>query len=65
MVTITMKHIRQAAFCSSGTKAWFAKHGFSWQDFLLNGIDAEKFEATGDALGLRVAKIARDEDGRL
>lgn len=64
MMPITMTHIRQANLCSSGTRAWFEKQGFSWPDFLKNGISIEKFEATGDALALRVVKIAKEESAK-
>lgn len=63
-IKITMLDIRAANLCSGGTRAWFVQQGFSWEDFLLNGIDIEKFEATGDALALRVASIAREKNGR-
>jgi hypothetical protein len=59
---VRMVHIRQAKMCSSGAREFFARHGLNWQDFLKNGIDAEKLRATGDAMAIQVAKVA--ENGR-
>jgi len=33
-----------------------------WQEFLKEGVDAEKLRATGDAMALKVVKVA--ENGR-
>jgi len=60
MTTVTMRHIRQCKLCSSGTRAFFNKHGFDWNDFLKHGIDANELENTGDAMAKRVAKAAKD-----
>lgn len=62
MTLITMQHIRKAKMCSNGTREFFKRHNFDWDDFLKNGIDVEKFRATGDAMALAVVKVA--EDGR-
>ena len=58
-VIVTMRHIRQARMCSRGTRAFFARHGLDWSQFLSEGLPAEKFEATGDAMALRVVEVAR------
>lgn len=60
-VIVKMQHIRAANLCSSGSREWFAKYGFSWQDFLENGISADALIATGDAFALRVVEIAKKE----
>lgn len=59
---VRMVHIRQAKMCSSGAREFFKRHGLDWQDFLNNGIDAEKLRATGDAMAIQVVKVA--ENGR-
>lgn len=59
---VTMKHIRQADLCAKGARAWFLSHGFSWNDFLENGKDADELDATGDALAHQVTAIARQEN---
>lgn len=61
-----MRHIRQEKICAGGARTWFAQHGFSWSDFLENGILAEKLAGTGDQFAIRVANNAVKEfkDGR-
>lgn len=59
---ITMADIRRVAMCSSGTRAFFLKHGLNWSDFLKNGIPAEELEATGDAMAIRVVEVARGRE---
>lgn len=60
-VLVRTQHLRKANFCMSGGRQWFADHGFSWSDFLENGIQADTLEATGDEMALIVSKIAREE----
>lgn len=60
-VLVTVAHIRQAKLCTGGARNWFNRHGFSWNDFVTNGIAAEQLEATGDPLALQAAAIARQE----
>jgi hypothetical protein len=63
---VTMRHMRQAGYCSRGCRAFFARHGLDWTGFLKGGIEAGALEATGDAMAVNVAGIARREadDGR-
>lgn len=58
-VKVTMKHIRQARQCSRGARTWFERHNLSWEQFLREGIEATKFEETGDPMAIKVAEIAR------
>lgn len=58
---VTMKHMRQAQFCASGVRAFFAKHGLNWTVFLREGIPATRLEATGDAMAKRVVELARGQ----
>lgn len=57
---IYMSDIRKANMCSRGTRAFFLARGWDFQDFLINGLDAEKFIQTGDAMALQVVEIARN-----
>lgn len=65
-VIVRVNHVRAALFCTRGMREWLVLHGFDITDFVKNGIPIEKWEATGDALALRVSAIARKEaeDGR-
>lgn len=56
---LTMRDVRAAKMCSRGTRAWFDRQGLDYSDFLKNGIDAEKFIATGDPMALQVVEIGR------
>ncbi len=60
-ITVFIRHIRAANLCAGGTREWFARHDFDWQDFITNGIPVERMEATGDPLALRVTAQARKE----
>ena len=58
-VIVTMRDIRAAKMCSRGSRAFFIRHGLDFSDFVANGILAEKLEATGDAMAIRVCEVAR------
>lgn len=60
-VIITMRHVRASKLCSAGLRDWCAQNGFDYSRFLKEGYPIEEVEATGDALALRVAAIARKE----
>lgn len=59
-VKIRMRHIREARMCSKGARAFFETHGLDWNEFLKNGIDAAKLEATGDAMAIKVVRVAQN-----
>lgn len=59
-VKVTMRHIREARMCSKGARAFFETHGLDWQEFLREGIDSDKLEATGDIMALNVVKVAKN-----
>lgn len=58
---VRMSHVRKARLCARGVRAWAQRHGFDYMTFLNHGYPASVLEATGDALGIRVAAIARAE----
>lgn len=63
---VTSAHMRAAkatygGYCTQGVAAWFAKYGMDLRYFLQHGYPIERIEATNDELGLRVARIAREE----
>lgn len=59
IVKVRMIHVREAKMCSRGARDFFAKHGLDWQEFLSEGIDSDKLEATGDAMALEVVGVAK------
>ena len=56
---VIMRDMRAAKICSRGAREFFKRHGLDWSGFLKNGIEAEKLEATGDAMALKVVEVAR------
>ena len=64
VVTVLPAHIRACGLCMGGARQWFARHGLSWSDFVTDGVAVETIEATGDALGMRVAATAREDASR-
>ncbi|WP_042089778.1 hypothetical protein [Acinetobacter bereziniae] len=54
---IYMSDIRNAKMCARGTRAFFILHGLDFQDFLKNGIDAEKILSTKDAMAIQVVEL--------
>lgn len=60
---VSMRHIRAAKICMSGARGWWVLQGWDWNDFLTNGVTAERLEATGDALALKVVACMRAEHG--
>lgn len=61
MTRVYVRHIRRACMCSKGARAFFLRRGWDWSLFLREGLPVEVFEATGDAMCLRVAEVARGE----
>ncbi len=62
---ITINDTRLAGHCVSGVKAWFEDYGLDFRTFIREGISAEKFLATGDALAVRIVelKLEREHHG--
>jgi hypothetical protein len=64
---VTIQDLRDARYCLAGVRPWFRRQGLDWQDFLANGITAERLRATGDALiepVIRIAEMREARDGR-
>jgi hypothetical protein len=55
---VTIQDLRTARYCLAGVRPWFRRHGFAWQDFLANGIEADRLRATDDALVIPVIQVA-------
>ena len=60
------EHLREAkrlnggGFCTRGVAVWFKRYDLNLRDFLTTGIPVEQLEDTGDELGMKVARIARE-----
>jgi hypothetical protein len=55
----TMKDVRSLKMCSGGARKFFERHNLDWQDFIKNGIPAQKFIDTKDVMALKVVEVAR------
>lgn len=65
-VVIWPRHIHAAGLCiTPGARTWCKRHGIAFEDLRRGKVMATDLERIGDALGLRVAAVAREEaDGR-
>ena len=61
VIIITMRHLRQVAYCSSGGRLFFERHNLDWSDFLKNGISSDRLAATKDAMAMKVIEAARGQ----
>jgi len=64
---VTIQDLRDARYCLAGVRPWFRRHGYAWQDFLDQGIEADRLRATEDALVepvIRIAELREASDGR-
>lgn len=71
MTLVRFEHLRTIpnarggkGYCRDKTKAWARMHGLDFRDFVRNGIDAERLEATRDGFALALVKWARECDAR-
>lgn len=58
-IIVRMEHVRAARMCSRGARAFFERHNLDWNTFIREGLPVEQIEATGDAMALQVAEVAR------
>ena len=58
---IQRRHLTALRYCARGSREFFQKHGLDWGDFLRNGIEREKFIATGDAMAMKCVEVADRE----
>lgn len=62
---VHMRHLRAVGMCNREPRLFAKRQGWSWTEFVTNGLPIELIEATGDPLAMRVAQAARDEaDGK-
>lgn len=58
---VRMQHLRALRYCSRGAREWCARHGLSWYELRHEGLPVSAVEATGDAMAIRAAQLAREE----
>lgn len=62
MTIVTHADQRAIDYCNRGTRAFFKRHGLDFAHYLRHGIEAEKLEATGDAMAKRLVDHARERE---
>jgi hypothetical protein len=58
-IRVTPSHARELGYCAKGMRRWFDGRDRSWAQFVEHGIEVEWFEATDDAMAMRLAKFAQ------
>lgn len=62
MMKITMEHIRASGGCAWGLREFFKRYNLDLDAFIRNGyINSETVLKTGDALAIRIVKIAEEQ----
>lgn len=63
---VTMRHVRQMKGCGHLGNWWrfFEAHGLDRRTFIREGLPAGQVEATGDAMAIQAARLAREEAAR-
>ena len=68
-VLVSIRHSRALRYCwRNGTLPFLLRHGWSEAEirrFVLEGVEPELLERTGDALAIAVVNVAREEHARL
>ncbi len=59
---VRIEHAKKAGMCSRGVRQWFQANNLDYARFLTSGLLASEVEATGNALAMKVAAIAREEE---
>lgn len=67
MTTVTLEHLRsipgygrKPGFCAGRAREFFKQHQLDWYAFRHDGLPAEQFLATGDALAIALVSWARE-----
>lgn len=60
-VLVRMRHLRAAGMCNREPRKFCAAQGWSWQEFIDQGIPASLLYETGDPMAEKVADIAVKE----
>lgn len=58
---IHVRHLRAAKVCSGGGREWCARNGFSWSDFVSEGLPTAPLRSLNDAIVNRVIAEADKE----
>ena len=60
---ITIDDVRRAGHCVRGARRWFEAHDLDFRTFLKEGLPAQAFLDTEDALGIQVVERTIERAG--
>ena len=58
MTIVLHRHCRELGYCNRGLRAWFAREGLDWADFLKHGIAADILRQKDNAMADRAVALA-------
>ena len=64
MTVVLHRHCRDLGYCNRGLRAWFARAGLDWADFLKHGISSDTLRQFDNAMIDRVIAHAEEESER-
>lgn len=56
---ITWSDARQVMYCSKGIRVFCTKYHIDYDDFLKNGIEADKLAALNDSMADKIIEVKR------
>jgi len=63
VILVNIKHARQLKYCVRGCKTFCEKYNIDFKKFVKEGVDAEEFLKTGDAMALKLVEhVKKQED---
>lgn len=62
MTMVLHADMRALKYCNRGIRAFYARHGLDFADFLKRGIEAERLEQLNDAMAQRAVDYARERE---
>lgn len=62
MTMVLHADIRALGYCNRGSRAFFARHGLDFAQFLKSGIEADRLEQLNDAMAQRAVDYARERE---
>lgn len=57
---IYISDLRKSGMCARGSRAFFLRQGWDWQDFIKNGIDLKKVEKVNDLMVQQVVEYVKN-----
>ena len=58
---VKMSHARRLRYCARGARAFCRRYDLDFHKFVREGLPAEQFIETGDALAMRAVELAKEE----